>query len=303
MSPNTTEETSNKNRKITGKRLQLTTRMLSGLPKIIENWWDDICLASGIEPSVLDESETVLHIIEIAKNALESGEICTIILNITQQCINITLNDNGPGIDDPIYRIDTSTGGGHGLRRAFNYADLFVIETKNLKYEKINQYLAVTGPSDIQGGTKITFVKSFLQEIDVDHCIRRRESRRMVRIDKEYLKNVAIIKQNTIGEKAKHKKDIKNNRLTNKREGKPKIHRLTPPEETLCRFSYKGSNYTGIIKEGKLFIANYGSFTSFSGASGKITNTSRNGWLDWEMKLPGNVNWQLSDVWRKSIMK
>lgn len=34
---------------------------------------------------------------------------------------------------------------------------------------------SLASPSDIQGGTKLTFVKSFLQEIGVDHCVRSRE--------------------------------------------------------------------------------------------------------------------------------
>ena len=72
-----------------------------------------------------------------------------------------------------------------------------------------------------------------------------------------------------------------------------------PPDGTVCQFSYKGSQYNGIINDGRLQIDRFGSFSSFSAASVEVTKTSRNGWRDWEIKLPGDSHWQLSDTWRK----
>ncbi|HGJ65530.1 TPA: hypothetical protein ENS27_09095 [bacterium] len=73
-----------------------------------------------------------------------------------------------------------------------------------------------------------------------------------------------------------------------------------PPNGTMCQFAYKGSQYNGTIKDGKLVVEKFGKFTSFSGASKKITKTSLNGWRYWEIKLPGDSKWQLADTWRKS---
>lgn len=72
-----------------------------------------------------------------------------------------------------------------------------------------------------------------------------------------------------------------------------------PPDGTICRFSYKGDQYEGVIKDRRLFVGNTGAFTSFSAASVEISKTSRNGWRDWEIKLPGTSEWLLSDTWRK----
>ncbi len=72
-----------------------------------------------------------------------------------------------------------------------------------------------------------------------------------------------------------------------------------PPEGTECRFSYRNKTYEGNIKNDVLNISGYGNFKSFSGASVKITNTSRNGWRDWEIRLPGDTKWILADVWRR----
>ena len=78
-----------------------------------------------------------------------------------------------------------------------------------------------------------------------------------------------------------------------------KVSRSFPPNETACRFSYKGSQFNGIIKGGLLVVEKLGTFSSFSAPSVEITKTSRNGWRDWEIKLLGDSRWQLSDTWRK----
>jgi len=166
--------------KIIKARIQITASMLLGLPKMIESWWEDVCNANGIDSEVLDLSELGVQIIELAKNAVEFGNIGLINLIFTHHCVNISITDDGPGIDNPLCCIDTSIGGGFGLRCAFNFYDLFVIETKGIKYQKINQCLVLTGPSNVQLGTKITCVKLLLKEIDVVHSAGQRESKRYV---------------------------------------------------------------------------------------------------------------------------
>jgi len=81
--------------------------------------------------------------------------------------------------------------------------------------------------------------------------------------------------------------------------GRTGSSRSFPPVGTICRFFYKESTYSGTIEGGRLLVEGIGSFSSFSGASNEISNTSRNGWRDWEIKLPGSNQWQLSDTWRK----
>ncbi|MDQ1252736.1 MAG: putative type restriction endonuclease, partial [Euryarchaeota archaeon] len=79
---------------------------------------------------------------------------------------------------------------------------------------------------------------------------------------------------------------------------------LLPPDGTMCQFSYKSSQYNGIIEDGQLHIDKFGKFDSFSGASGKITKTSLNGWLYWKIKLPGdNSQWQFANIWRDMVKK
>lgn len=76
------------------------------------------------------------------------------------------------------------------------------------------------------------------------------------------------------------------------------VHNL-PPNGTECRFIYSGKEYEGIIKNGKMEVSSYGNFKSFSGASVKITKTSRNGWRDWEVKIPGSSKWITAWSWRR----
>lgn len=74
-----------------------------------------------------------------------------------------------------------------------------------------------------------------------------------------------------------------------------------PPDGTLCKFVYKNQRYNGEIKDSRLVIEGYGLFSSFSSASVEITQTSRNGWRDWELLIPGSNHWVLADLWRKKI--
>lgn len=75
-----------------------------------------------------------------------------------------------------------------------------------------------------------------------------------------------------------------------------------PPEGTGCRFKYAGREYRGIIADGCIEIEEIsGSYSSFSSASRAVTQTSRNGWLDWEIFLSQAYGWVLADTWRRTI--
>ena len=75
--------------------------------------------------------------------------------------------------------------------------------------------------------------------------------------------------------------------------------RIFPPEGTVCQFTYGGKVHQGRISGGALLIDSLNSsFRSFSAASAGLTNTSRNGWMDWNLLLPDG-SWILADEWRK----
>jgi hypothetical protein len=74
-----------------------------------------------------------------------------------------------------------------------------------------------------------------------------------------------------------------------------------PPEGTRCRFTYGLKEYRGTVADGRIEIDDMpGTFGSFSAASGAVTNTSRNGWEDWELLVPGSEDWLPASMWRKS---
>jgi len=110
--------------------------------------------------------------------------------------------------------------------------------------------------------------------------------------------NVGIIESSQ--KIAVSKKQIfKNNQAKLKNKIKKHNPKYFPPEGTLCRFTYKGNDYNGQIKNGRFMVNGHGYFSSFSAASVEISNTSRNGWRDWELKIPGSNQWLLADMWRK----
>ena len=74
-----------------------------------------------------------------------------------------------------------------------------------------------------------------------------------------------------------------------------------PPEGTRCRFTYAAKEYRGTVADGRIEIDDLpGAYSSFSAASGAVSNTSRNGWDDWELLLPGTEDWLPANLWRKS---
>lgn len=76
---------------------------------------------------------------------------------------------------------------------------------------------------------------------------------------------------------------------------------LLPPDGTRCRFTYAAREYQGAIVGGQVTVENIpGTFGSFSAASGAVTDTSRNGWEDWELLLPGSEDWVRAVAWRIS---
>lgn len=111
-----------------------------------------------------------------------------------------------------------------------------------------------------------------------------------------------FIEQNTVERNdsvSKPKKRTAQNYSENtKNRAESKRNSFPPPNNTKCRFVYKNDEFNGVIKNGKLIVNGYGEFTSFSSASTKITQTSRNGWRDWELSLPSHNDWILADDWR-----
>jgi hypothetical protein len=75
-----------------------------------------------------------------------------------------------------------------------------------------------------------------------------------------------------------------------------------PPDGTKCRLVYAGAEFEGSVIDRLILVDGIsGGHPSFSAASKAVTNTSRNGWMDWFICLPGTHNWVLADDWRKSL--
>ena len=87
--------------------------------------------------------------------------------------------------------------------------------------------------------------------------------------------------------------------------GRRKVGRqFPPPDGTRAKFEYRGQLHLGESREGKLVLT--GSHEgivckSFSEASREITGTTRNGWRDWYLCLPGEETWLLADEWRNGV--
>lgn len=120
--------------------------------------------------------------------------------------------------------------------------------------------------------------------------------------------NAALMHKNC-HPKAQHKvekfREYWNNRADDiyeiKRTRKNKKTQL-PPDGTKAKFEWNGVCYSGRIKDRMIWLDKNrkGYYKAFSKASGAITKTSRNGWKDWYIQLPGKSDWVLADDWRTS---
>ncbi len=128
-------------------------------------------------------------------------------------------------------------------------------------------------------------------------CGHRAEAEQIVRFIEEHVR-ISIVRGPEARKPTAEEGKRKDKRFI--REKTPiRVSKSFPPDETMCRFVYKGTQYNGIIKRSQLLVENFEPFTSFSKASREVTKTSRNGWLDWEIRLPGDHQWELSDTWRR----
>jgi hypothetical protein len=76
-----------------------------------------------------------------------------------------------------------------------------------------------------------------------------------------------------------------------------------PPNGTKCRFTYSAREYRGTIADGHIKVEGMSdTCRSFSAASRAVSNNARNGWMDWEILLPGSDTWLLADTWRNTLM-
>ncbi len=80
------------------------------------------------------------------------------------------------------------------------------------------------------------------------------------------------------------------------------IQSKLPPEGARCRFRFASKEYFGTVADGRIEVDDMPHpFSSFSGASCAITQTSRNGWLDWDVLLPECEEWVPANTWRNSV--
>lgn len=76
-----------------------------------------------------------------------------------------------------------------------------------------------------------------------------------------------------------------------------------PPVGTECSFRYADKVWNGVIIEGGMRIEGLdGLASTFTAASRMVTGTSRNGWMDWRLRLPGTASELLADEWRQQLV-
>lgn len=136
------------------------------LPGNIGTWFDEFCLMNSLDFNNKIINLIGYHIIELAKNAYDYGESrdSFIEIKIREGSIEITVQDFGRGFEDPLDEINSSMGGGFGLRSTMRFSDDFFIETRGKKFCKETtksqkKRLVYAAQSDVVLGSRIIFTK------------------------------------------------------------------------------------------------------------------------------------------------
>jgi hypothetical protein len=74
----------------------------------------------------------------------------------------------------------------------------------------------------------------------------------------------------------------------------------TLPAGTRLRMSYNGKAFTGMI-ESSGWLVNGGRYVSPSAAAGAVTGVSLNGWVYWQVQLPGTDRWKPISEFRTQL--
>jgi hypothetical protein len=74
------------------------------------------------------------------------------------------------------------------------------------------------------------------------------------------------------------------------------------PAGTRLRMSYNGKTFNGVIESGS-WIVNGARYVSPSAAASTLAGVSLNGWIYWEVQLPGTDRWQPISKFRTEVAR
>jgi anti-sigma regulatory factor (Ser/Thr protein kinase) len=161
------EEVSVKKEQKERESLLIITSEEEGVPGKVDRWFNGFCEQHGLDPKNSLINKIGYHVIELAKNAADYGGGGEVHVQLGEAQFTVVIQDHGQGFENVLEDIETSAGGGYGLKEAMRFADEFLIETHGERFEKVLQgkrrKFIKTNPSLIVTGSKITFIKKFIK--------------------------------------------------------------------------------------------------------------------------------------------
>jgi hypothetical protein len=130
------------------------------LPRF-NRWWDALCRQHGLDPRDDIASDFGYHVVELVKNGLLAGDRVFVGASISRRDLAALVQDEGPGIANPIEDQKLSLGEGHGLQGVVEFADQLRIESRDRVYWKTP--LGIQGQAQaMRPGTRIFLRRSLL---------------------------------------------------------------------------------------------------------------------------------------------
>lgn len=140
-----------------------TNEVIGGLTR----WWEQICSEVNIRPRDRRLKNIEYFILELGKNILEHADGGELKVIFEKGRITVVATDRAGGIEDPDATLIYGNPE-HGLDAIRKFADEFTIETRGRKFVKLPKGKRVkdkvfdeSGETDIQQGSRVTFLKRF----------------------------------------------------------------------------------------------------------------------------------------------
>lgn len=112
-------------------------------------------------PQAQPLEELGYHVLELVKNGVRAARRVEVGVLFRADLVEVVVMDDGDGIDDLDTALLMSTGQGHGLQGALDFADWLCLETQGRRFAKSSRQgvLREVGRSQLRKGTRIDLVK------------------------------------------------------------------------------------------------------------------------------------------------
>lgn len=146
------------------KSLEIRAGQASSIPQVVGDWWKVVSKESKSPASPGKLYAIGNYLVQLVKNSLSDGRSNgKVSVIFDDEKIKIVIDDLGTEEKE----INLNVKGEYGMKESIEYFDVFMIESRGIKYEKnIRNFIEETDESDVYAGSKVTIIKYHITPVD-----------------------------------------------------------------------------------------------------------------------------------------